>query len=176
MEYKNEFDNLNLLMLQDRVFTSSEIKDIDPEILRRIVAGIIKVAEHRLRFAGIGQTARMALLMVVTEGTKALKANNHQAVVDFYDGAYRDAVNQATQSDFMKACDFNYVVNSNDKVKILEQEIVEDIDQYSAFDTAFSGTEMGLAEFQSPFEKYGKAFIAGLGIYFLYTKFMKKKV
>lgn len=174
MEYKNEFDNLNLLMLQDRVYTTSEVKDIDPAVLRETVARIIKVAEHRLRFAGIGQTARMALLNIITEGAKALKANNHVAVVQFYNGAYRDSVNLATQSDFMQACDFNYVTKPNDKVTILEQEIVEDIDQYSAFDPAFGGTEMGLAEFQSPWEKYGKAIVAYVAIYYLYKKFYKK--
>jgi hypothetical protein len=180
MMYQNEFDNLNTMMLESRVMSHDELAEIEPVVMRAKVAQIVKKAGHRLKFAGIGQEARVALLTIQYNGLQALKAGTNEALISFYDGVYRDSINQATSSDYMKARDFNYINDPEAQVTILEQDINEEIATMSTFE---EGINDGLGSIENPtmWEKFmsapvqTKLLVTAPLAYILYKLLMRKK-
>jgi len=181
MNYVNEFDNLNTMMLESRVMSHDELAEIEPVVIRAKVAEIVKKAGHRLKFAGIGQEARIALLTIQYNGLQALKAGTFEALVDFYDGVYRDCINQATNSDYMTARDFNYIDDPEAQVTVLEQEINEEISTMSTFE---EGINDGFGSVENPtmWEKFKASpistqlMVTAPLAYLLYKMLMKKKM
>lgn len=181
MMSKNEFDNLNMMMLESRVMSHDELAEIDPMILRQKVSSIVRKAGHRLKFAGIGQEAKIALLNIQYNGLQALKAGTLQALKDFYDGAYREAINSATNSDYMQVRDFDYIDDPEAQVTILQDEINEEIATMSTFE---DGINDGFGSVENPtmWDKFltaptsTKLLVTAPLAYILYKLLMKKSV
>jgi len=182
MNYQNEFDNLNTMMLEDFPLRPDEVQSADPVEFRERCADIIVKAQERLTFAGITQQERLGLMRIASKGLECMRYNSHEALQDFYLNCYSVEINKATESEYMVAQDFSYVVDENKEVIIHEQEIKEGIDQFSAFDPAFNhpsfsaNNGMGsLAEVEGFVSKNKNMLILGallLGGTYL---FMKKK-